>query len=115
MTTRSPIAEPAGALAVEPWEKWRGQTKHHRYFEGRRWTFDGDGGPHEVAVSIRGVQHDDGAVERWLTFTARHTPGGDVPDVRFDGIEPATARELGRLFIESADEAERDQATDEDR
>jgi hypothetical protein len=111
------VMDPTGALAVGEWTTvlGPGPEAQIRYFVGRRRFLSGDesGGPHEGEVCIRGLQTERGSTERWITVEVRHTSGG--PDVRIDGIEPGQAREWGRLFIESADEAELDQATDEDR
>lgn len=111
------VMDPAGALAVGEWTTvlGPGPEAQIRYFVGRRGTFNGDesGGPHEGEVCIRGLQTERGSTERWISLEVRHTSGG--PDVRIDGIEPGQARELGRLLIDSADQAEQDNATDDYR
>jgi hypothetical protein len=111
------ISDPAGALAIGEWTTVLGPAPEAeiRYFVGRRRFLSGDesGGPHEGQVCIRGLQTERGSTERWITVEVRHTAGG--PDVRIDGVEPGQARELGRALIQSADEAERDQATDDAR
>jgi hypothetical protein len=119
MSAGRAVPDPAGAVAVEAWTTSAAtEPFRYRYFDGPRRTFNGNesGGSHEGEVAIRGMQIENASTERWITLTVRHAPGEVAdPDVRIDGIEPGQARELGRLLIETADEAEQDNATDDYR
>jgi hypothetical protein len=85
-----PIPDPAGATQVGPWVLDDGQT---RSFTGTRRSV-AIGAEHRITIDIRGDQHRDGRVTRYIWL------GGVV-------VTAVEARQVGRCLMSAGNELDR--------